>query len=109
MHAFDAKEIIGNKIIVRQSSANEKFITLDEVERTLPEGSVLICDDEEPVAIGGIMGGLKSGITDQTNSVLLESAYFDPAAISKTSRKINLKSESSLRFEKGIDMNTAKK
>ena len=106
LHAFDSNLIKGRKIIVRESIKNEKFITLDEAERTLPEGSVLICDNESPVAIGGIMGGLKSGITDKTDSVLVESAYFDPASISKTSRKINLKSEASLRFEKGIDINT---
>ncbi len=106
LHAFDSELINGNKIIVREASKDEKFTTLDEVERTLPEGSVLICDQESPVAVGGIMGGLKSGITDNTSSVLLESAYFNPASISKTSRKINLKSESSLRFEKGIDINT---
>lgn len=106
LHAFDSKLINGNKLEIRKSTKNEKFTTLDKIERTLPEGSVLICDSKRPVAIGGIMGGLESGINDSTCSVLLESAYFDPAAISRTSRAINLKSEASLRFEKGVDINT---
>ena len=106
LHAFDSKLISGSKIEVRKSIKGEKFITLDEIERTLPEESVLICDSKRPVAIGGIMGGLESGITNSTSSVLLESAYFNPNTISRTSRAINLKSESSLRFEKGVDINT---
>ena len=106
LHAFDSKLINGSKIEVRKSIKGEKFITLDEIERTLPEESVLICDSKRPVAIGGIMGGLESGITNSTSSVLLESAYFNPNTISRTSRAINLKSESSLRFEKGVDINT---
>jgi phenylalanyl-tRNA synthetase beta chain len=105
LHAFDSNLINGCKIEVRKATKDEKFITLDEIVRTLPEQSVLICDNKNPVAIGGIMGGLESGIKNSTSSVLLESAYFDPNTISKTSRAINLKSESSLRFEKGVDIN----
>jgi phenylalanyl-tRNA synthetase beta chain len=105
LHAFDSNLINGSKIEVRKALADEKFITLDEISRTLPEQSVLICDNKSPVAIGGIMGGLESGIKNSTSSILLESAYFDPDTISKTSRAINLKSESSLRFEKGVDIN----
>jgi len=106
LHAFNSKFINGSKIELRKSVKGEKFITLDEIKRTLPEESVLICDSKSPVAIGGIMGGLESGITNSTSSVLLESAYFDPNTISRTSRAINLKSESSLRFEKGVDIKT---
>jgi len=106
MHAFDLDLITDNRITVRSAMDNESFVTLDENERKLPDGTVMICDGKEPVAIGGIMGGLKSGISDKTTAVLLESAYFDPSAIARTGRAINLKTEASLRFEKGVDINT---
>lgn len=106
MHAFDLDHISDNRINVNPAAADEKFTTLDEIQRKVPEGAVMICDGKAAVAIGGIMGGLKSGISDKTTAVLLESAFFEPASIAKTSRTLNLKTEASLRFEKGIDINT---
>jgi phenylalanyl-tRNA synthetase beta chain len=87
------------------SGSGAAFVTLDEIERQLPDGSLMICDNRRPVAIGGIMGGLNSGVLEDTTSVLLESAYFTPASINRTSRSLNLKTEASQRFEKGIDIN----
>lgn len=105
LHAFDLRYIQGNKIIVATARPGETFVTLDEIERKLPDNSLMICDEKRAVAIGGIMGGLNSGVLDDTTSVLLESAYFTPSSINRTSRSLNLKTEASLRFEKGIDIN----
>ncbi len=105
LHAFDLDEISGNKIIVRKSKKDEKFITLDDKERILPEDTVMICDAEKPVAIGGIMGGLNSEVKESTVDILLESAYFNPQRISVASKKLALKSEASHRFERGTDPN----
>jgi phenylalanyl-tRNA synthetase beta chain len=103
LHAFDLAEIAGNKIIVRYSLPGEKFITLDEKERILPPNTVMICDAEKSVAIGGIMGGLNSEVSNSTQDVLLESAYFTPARIAFSSKKLGLTSEASQRFERGVD------
>jgi phenylalanyl-tRNA synthetase beta chain len=103
LHAFDYDEIRGSKIIVRDSAKGEKFTTLDEKERELPEGTVMICDAERAVAVGGIMGGLNSEISDKTTDVLLESAYFTPARIGRSAKRMGLSSEASSRFERGID------
>jgi len=105
LHAFDLRYIRGNTIIVATARPGETFVTLDEIERSLPDNALMICDGERAVAIGGIMGGLNSGVLDDTTSVLLESAYFTPSSINRTSRSLNLKTEASLRFEKGIDIN----
>lgn len=105
LHAFDLAQIADNRIVVRLSRPDEHFVTLDEIDRLLPEQSLLICDGSRPVAIAGIMGGINSGVSDLTTDVLLESAYFTPASINRTSRLLNLKTEASLRFEKGIDIN----
>ncbi len=105
LHAFDLRHIQDNKIVVALSGSGAAFVTLDEIERQLPDGSLMICDNRRPVAIGGIMGGLNSGVLEDTTSVLLESAYFTPASINRTSRSLNLKTEASQRFEKGIDIN----
>ncbi len=105
LHAFDLLQISGNRIEVRDSKKDEKFTTLDEKERQLPVNTVMICDAEKPVAIGGIMGGLNSEVSDKTTDILLESAYFNPARIGVSSKKLGLPSEASQRFERGVDPN----
>ncbi len=103
LHAFDYDQVEGHKIIVKKSSPGQKFTTLDSKERILPENTVMICDTEKPVAIGGIMGGLNSEVTSQTKTILLESAYFNPVNIVTSCRKLGLISDASQRFEKGTD------
>ncbi len=103
LHAFDFNRLREHRIVVRKAAAGEKFTTLDGTERDLPEGAVMICDGAGPVAIGGIMGGLNSEISPDTMDVLIESAYFQPNSIRKTSRRLGLKTESSYRFERGTD------
>lgn len=103
LHAFDFNRLRERRIVVRRADAGEKFTTLDGIERELPNGAVLICDGAGPVAIGGIMGGLNSEIAPDTVDVLIESAYFQPNSIRKTSRRLGLKTESSYRFERGTD------
>ncbi len=103
LHAFDFNRLLQRRIVVRKALPGERFTTLDGVERDLPEGAVLICDGAGPVAIGGIMGGLNSEIEPDTRDVLIESAYFEPLSIRRTSRKLGLKTESSYRFERGTD------
>jgi len=105
LHAFDYETLSGGEIRVRASQKDEKFITLDDKERLLPENTVMICDAEKAVAIGGIMGGQNSEVTDHTTSVLLESAYFDPTHVITSSRKLGLMTDASQRFEKGTDYN----
>jgi phenylalanyl-tRNA synthetase beta chain len=107
LHAFDYKFIEDKEIIVRFSKSKEKFTTLDEKERELPNETVLICDGKKPVAIGGIMGGLNSEVSDSTQTVLLESAYFNPVHISRSSKKLGLSTEASQRFERGMNPNGA--
>ncbi|MBP8645736.1 MAG: phenylalanine--tRNA ligase subunit beta [Syntrophobacteraceae bacterium] len=103
LHAFDLDRLAQHRIVVRRARRGEKFITLDGVERTLFDDTLLICDAREPVAIAGIMGGLYSEITPQSTRVLIESAYFQPQGIRRSSRKLGLRTESSFRFERGID------
>jgi phenylalanyl-tRNA synthetase beta chain len=103
LHAFDFSFLQDGKIIVRKAARGEKFSTLDAIERELPDSTIMICDGRQPVAIGGIMGGENSGVLPTTATVLIESAYFMPLSIARTSRALNLKTEASLRFEKGID------
>ncbi len=105
LHAFDSKMLEGQKIIVRTALAGEKFVTLDGQERSLDEQALLICDAQKPVALAGIMGGQNSEVESDTTTVFLESAYFEPVGIRRTSKKLNLASESSRRFERGIDPN----
>jgi phenylalanyl-tRNA synthetase beta chain len=104
MHSFDLDKLTDNRIVVRRAKAGETIQTLDDVERKLDESMLVICDAEKPAAIGGIMGGLDSSITDSTVNVLLEVAYFDRANIRSTSRKLNLATEASYRFERGVDI-----
>ncbi len=105
LHAFDYQRLAEGRIVVRESSPGERFITLDENEHELQAGTVLICDAEKPVAIGGIMGGLNSEVTGETTTVLLESAYFDPESIRRSARYLGIKSEASQRFGRGADPN----
>lgn len=104
MHAFDLDNLTGGRIIVRRAKDGEAITTLDEVDRTLNESMLAICDAEKPAAVAGIMGGLGSSISDDTVNVLLEVAYFDRENIRATSRKLNLATEASYRFERGVDV-----
>jgi phenylalanyl-tRNA synthetase beta chain len=105
LHAFDLLQIAGNKIVVRDSKKEEKFTTLDNKDRQMPKNTVMICDAEKAVAIGGIMGGLNSEVSEKTTDILLESAYFTPERIGVSSKKLGLPSEASQRFERGVDPN----
>jgi len=105
LHAFDLSEIKGAEIHVRKSDLNEVFITLDGKERHLPTDTVMICDKERAVAIGGIMGGLNSEVSEGTRNILLESAYFKPSRIAQSGRRLGLSTEASQRFERGADPN----
>ena len=104
MHSFDLDRLAGKRIIVRRAKPGERIKTLDEVDRKLDETMVVIGDGEKPSAIGGVMGGLDSSITDSTTNVLLEVAYFKRESIRQTSRKLNLATEASYRFERGVDI-----
>lgn len=103
LHAFDASKIKGNKIIVKPATAGAKFVTLDEVERTLHEEDLMICDESGPMCIAGVFGGKNSGVTENTSSIFLESAYFNPVSIRKTAKRHSLSTDASFRFERGID------
>ncbi|TRW99858.1 phenylalanine--tRNA ligase subunit beta [Flavobacterium gawalongense] len=102
LHAFDASKING-KIIVKTLAAGTKFTTLDDVERTLHEEDLMICDEKGPLCIAGVFGGKKSGVSENTNSIFLESAYFNPVSIRKTAKRHQLNTDASFRFERGID------
>ena len=102
LHAFDA-DIIGNNIVVRNAKENEHTTTLDEIDRELKPTDVVITDGKEVIAIGGVMGCLKSGINENTKNIILESAYFAPTAIRKTASRLNLHSEASMRYERIVD------
>ena len=105
LHAFDATKIAGNTINVKTLPAGTKFVTLDGVERELHEEDLMICDAEKPLCIAGVFGGLHSGVTENTTSIFLESAYFDPVSIRKTAKRHGLNTDASFRFERGIDPN----
>ncbi|MBI4843697.1 MAG: phenylalanine--tRNA ligase subunit beta [Nitrospirae bacterium] len=106
LHAFDLDKLSGKKIVVKLADDSHKFTTLDEEERTLHKEVLLICDADRSVAVAGIMGGKETGVSDSTASILLESAYFKPASIRKSSKRLGLITESSYRFERGIDKET---
>ncbi len=109
LHAFDASKVKGNKVIVKTLPAGTKFTTLDEVERELHEEDLMICNgNEEPMCIAGVFGGLNSGVTENTTSIFLESAYFNPVAVRKTAKRHALNTDASFRFERGIDPNITK-
>ncbi len=104
LHAFDYDQLRGGRIVVRRPQPGEEtFVTLDGQNRQLTPDTLLICDAEVPVAIGGIMGGLASEVTPTTRRVLLESAYFNPPSIRRTAKRLGLQSESAYRFERGVD------
>ena len=105
MHCFDADKIKGGKIVVKTCPEGTKFVTLDEVERKLSDRDLMICNAEEPMCITGVFGGLDSGTTETTKDVFLESAYFHPTWVRKTARRHGLSTDSSFRFERGIDPN----
>jgi phenylalanyl-tRNA synthetase beta chain len=103
LHAFDADEIIGNKVVVKKLSEGTIFTTLDEVERKLTADDLMICNTEEGMCIGGVFGGIRSGVTEKTKNIFLESAYFDPVHIRRTSKYHDLQTDASFRFERGVD------
>ena len=105
LHSFDADKIKGNKVIVKNATEGQKFITLDGVERTLSAADLMICNAEEPMCIAGVFGGQESGISETTTNVFLESAYFDPVSIRKTARRHQLSTDASFRYERGCDPN----
>ncbi len=105
LHCFDAAKIKGNHVRVRTLPEGTPFITLDEVERKLNERDLMICNEEEPMCLAGVFGGLDSGSTEQTTDVFLESAYFHPTWVRKTARRHGLNTDASFRFERGIDPN----
>jgi phenylalanyl-tRNA synthetase beta chain len=105
LHAFDVDSVTGRQVIVRKLPAGTPFVTLDEVERKLGADDLMICNAEEPMCIAGVFGGAKSGVTERTTSVFLESAYFDGTHVRKTSKLHGLKTDASFRFERGSDPN----
>ncbi len=106
LHAFDYDKLIGGRIVVRRARAGEKIVTLDGVERLLDPSILVIADAQRPVAIAGVMGGQETEVTEQTQRILLESAHFDPILIRKASRALGIKTDSSYRFERGVDFTT---
>ena len=104
LHAYDAKEIKGNKIIVKNLPAGTRFITLDEKERKLEAEDLMICDTEKPLCIAGVFGGMNSGIKNNSTDLFLESAWFNPSAIRRTSFRHGLRTDAAIHFEKGMDI-----
>ncbi|MFH1798405.1 MAG: phenylalanine--tRNA ligase subunit beta [Candidatus Omnitrophota bacterium] len=103
LHVFDLDKIKGGKVIVRESKKGEVITTLDDVKRSLPEGMLVIADEAGPIAIAGVMGAKGTEVTETTRNILLESAYFEPASIRRASRLLGISSDSSYRFERGVD------
>lgn len=108
IHAFDWNKINGG-IIVRKAKAGEKLITLDEAEREFEGDELLICDSDKALAIGGVFGGIDSGVTETTSDVLIESAFFDAGSVRRTARRFGLNTDASFRFERGTDPNMVEK
>ena len=109
LHAFDAQKIKGNKILVKTLKEGTKFTTLDDVKRVLSAEDIMICDtDSNPLCIAGVFGGSKSSVTENTTSIFLESAYFNPVSVRKTAKRHALNTDASFRFERGIDINLTK-
>ena len=102
LHSFDADKL-GNEIVVRLANKDEKLKTLDDIERVLDPADIVITNGKDAVCVGGVMGGLSTEVDNNTTNIILEAAYFDPLSIRKTSSRLNLKSESSMRFERKID------
>ena len=104
LHAFDSQQIEGGKVIIKKYPERTKFSTLDHIERELSSNDLMICNTAEPMCIAGVFGGVKSGVTTETTSVFLESAYFDPVHVRKTSRYHGLQTDASFRFERGANV-----
>lgn len=105
LHAFDAAKITGNKVVIKKLPSETPFVTLDEMERKLHVDDLMICNAEDGMCIAGVFGGADSGVTDSTTAIFLESAYFDPTHIRKTSKRHTLQTDASFRFERGADPN----
>ena len=105
LHAFDAAKITGNKVVVKKLPSETPFVTLDDMERKLHVDDLMICNVEGGMCIAGVFGGAESGVTENTTSIFLESAYFDPTHIRKTSKRHALQTDASFRFERGADPN----
>ncbi len=105
LHAFDADQIGGQRVVVKTLAAGTPFVTLDGIERKLSATDLMICDAEKPMCIGGVFGGLTSGVSASTTRIFLEAAYFSPASIRKTAQHHRLKTDASFRFERGTDPN----
>ncbi len=105
LHGFDAAAIQGNKVVVKTLPTGTPFTTLDDQERLLSDQDLMICNAESPMCIAGVFGGKKSGVTSETKTIFLESAYFDPAWIRRTAQRFGLKTDASFRFERGTDPN----
>ncbi|MBE6251699.1 MAG: phenylalanine--tRNA ligase subunit beta [Bacteroidales bacterium] len=103
LHAFDASKIIGGKVVVRRAEEGEKFVTLDGVERTLSAADLMIANTEKSMCLAGVFGGEESGVTETTTDIFLESAYFNPVSIRKSSKRHGLKTDASFRYERGAD------
>ena len=103
LHAFDAAKILGGKVVVRRAEEGEKFVTLDGVERTLSAADLMIANTEKSMCLAGVFGGEESGVTETTTDVFLESAYFNPVSIRKSSKRHGLKTDASFRYERGAD------
>jgi len=108
LHAFDYAKIEGETINVKKHNKNIKFKTLDEVEREITKDDLMICNSKKPMCIAGIFGGIDSGVSKETNTIFIESAYFDPISVRKSAKHHNLSTDSSYRFERGVDPNTTK-
>lgn len=108
LHAFDLDLLEGKKIIVKSIEKEKEFVTLDSKTRKLPEGTLMICDAKREVAVAGVMGGENSEISSSTKNILIESAYFNPSSIRKTSKALQLSTDSSYRFERGTDPSVTK-
>ena len=106
-HIFDYDKIGSKKITIRKSTKGEKITTLDEVERSMSGRELLITNGEKPIAVAGIMGGLNSAVTNSTQTVVIESAYFDPPTIRKSAKSLNMSTDASKRFERGEDQNAS--
>jgi phenylalanyl-tRNA synthetase beta chain len=108
LHAFDADKIEGKKVIIKNLPEKSKFVTLDNTERILSSRDLMICNTKEGMCIAGVFGGIKSGVTSSTKNIFLESAYFNPVSIRKTSKRHGLKTDAAFRFERGTDPNITK-
>lgn len=108
LHAFDYAKIEGETINIKKHNENIKFKTLDEVEREITKDDLMICNSKKPMCIAGIFGGIESGVSKETNTIFIESAYFDPISVRKSAKHHNLSTDSSYRFERGVDPNTTK-